>query len=264
VDDPVARVLAERESLDAGFPGSVALSIVAHLLLVGGAVAAPFVFPSKPAINVMDGFAMPLPRGGGGSTAPPAPPASAPQPKASEAPPAPAPPEVSNVVAKPPKEEPRPGLPELDTKKTRRKTESPVVPRGPVATATNNAAQSGSVRGATGASSATPGLEFAPAGVGVPDGTDTGGDWYLAGVQQKIWMIWTQQIKPGFAQPVGVTFTILADGSIADLRVTQPSGTTMIDFAAQRAVTSAAPFGPLPKDYGTNRKTIQAVFKPTS
>ena len=77
-------------------------------------------------------------------------------------------------------------------------------------------------------------------------------------------MIWTQQIKAGFTQPVGVTFTILADGTIADLHVTQPSGATMIDFAAQRAVTSAAPFGPLPKDYGTNRKTIQALFKPTS
>ncbi len=98
----------------------------------------------------------------------------------------------------------------------------------------------------------------------MPDGTDTGGDWYLASVQQKIWMIWTQQIKSGFTQPVGVTFTILADGTIADLHLTQQSGVTMIDFAAQRAVTSAAPFGPLPKDYGTNRKTIQALFKPTS
>ena len=138
------------------------------------------------------------------------------------------------------------------------------MPRGTAASANTSAPQSGSVRGATGASSTTPGLEFGPPGVGVPDGTDTGGDWYLAGVQQKIWMIWNQQIKSGFTQPVGVTFTILADGSITDLRVTQPSGTTMIDFAAQRAVTSAAPFGPLPKDYGTNRKTIQALFKPTS
>jgi protein TonB len=258
----VARVLAERESLDAGFPGSVALSLVAHLLLVGAALIVPIVFPSGPVLRVMDGFFEPLPRGGGGSSAPPAAPTSAPQAKPTEAPPAPAAPEISKV-AKPPKEEPRQGLPELDAKKSRRKAESPV-PRSLTATASNSPTQGGSVRGATGTSSTTPGLEFAPPRVGVPDGTDTGGDWYLAGVQQKIWMIWTQQIKSGFTQPVGVSFTILADGSIADLRVTQPSGTTMIDFAAQRAVTSAAPFGPLPKDYGTNRKTIQALFKPTS
>jgi len=96
------------------------------------------------------------------------------------------------------------------------------------------------------------------------EGTDTGGDWYLAGVQQKIWMLWTQQLKVGFAQPVAISFTILADGSVADVRVTQSCGATMVDLAAQRAVISAAPFGPLPKDYGTTRKTIQALFKPTS
>jgi protein TonB len=262
VYDPVARVLAERESMDAGFPGSVMLSVVAHLLLLGAAAAAPFVFPAGPVLKVMDGFAVVLPRGGGGSSAAPAPPAAAPQAKPTEAPPEPVAPEVSKVL-KPPKEEPRQGLPELDSKKSHRKTESPVVPRGPTSAAGASAPQTGSVRGGTGTSSTTPGLEFGPPGVGVPSGTETGGDWYLASVQQKIWTIWSQQIKSGFTQPVGVTFTILADGTIADLQLTQPSGTTMIDFAAQRAVTSAAPFGPLPKDYGTNRKTIQALFKPT-
>ena len=260
MDDPVARVLAERESLDAGFPGSVVLSVFAHLVLVAAAVAAPFVFPAGPILKVADGFAEVLPRGGRGSSAPPAPPARAPRAKPTEAPPEPAVPPPSQVV-KPPKEEPRQGLPELDSRRSRRKPESPVAPPGRTAA---GATASGGVSGATGASSTTPGLEFAPPGLGVPDGTETGGDWYLAAVQQKIWLIWTQQIKAGFTQPVGVTFTILADGSIADVRLTQSGGATMIDLAAQRAVTTAAPFGPLPKDYGTNRKTIQAVFKPTS
>ena len=98
----------------------------------------------------------------------------------------------------------------------------------------------------------------------MPDGTDSGGDWYLAGVQQKIWMIWTQQIKSGFNEPIGVTFTILADGSVADVQVTKPGQATLLNLAAQRAVLSAAPFGPLPREYGTNRYTIQAIFKPTS
>jgi TonB family protein len=112
--------------------------------------------------------------------------------------------------------------------------------------------------------SQTPGVEFGPPGPGVPDGTDSGGDWYLAGVQQKIWVLWNQQIKSGFTQPVAVVFTILADGSVTDVNVVQSSGATLLDLAAKRAVFSAAPFGPLPKDYGTNRKTIQALFRPTS
>jgi TonB family protein len=79
-------------------------------------------------------------------------------------------------------------------------------------------------------------------------------------------MIWTQQLKPGFTQPIRVSFTILADGTLdsENVRVIEPSGSAFLDIAAKRAVYSAAPFGPLPKDYGTNRYTIQAVFKPTS
>ena len=114
-----------------------------------------------------------------------------------------------------------------------------------------------------GEGAATPGLEFGPPGPGVPGGTDSGGDWYLAGVQQKIWMLWNQQIKSGFTQPIGVTFTILADGNVTDVKVTQPSGASLLDMAAQRAILNAAPFGPLPRQYGTDRKSIQAVFRPT-
>jgi TonB family protein len=96
----------------------------------------------------------------------------------------------------------------------------------------------------------------------VPGGTDSGGDWYLAGVQQKIWVQWNQQIKADYAQTVGVTFTILPDGSVTGVRVTQPSGATLLDMAAQRAILNAAPFGPLPREYGQTSRTIQAIFKP--
>jgi TonB family protein len=119
------------------------------------------------------------------------------------------------------------------------------------------------VPGGRGTASTTPGLEFGPPGPGVPDGTDAGGDWYLAGVQQKIWMLWNQQIKSGFSQSVGVTFTILPDGNVTGVRVTQPSGASLLDMAAQRAVLNAAPFGPLPREYGQNPRTIQALFKPS-
>jgi TonB family protein len=89
------------------------------------------------------------------------------------------------------------------------------------------------------------------------------GDWYLGGVQRKVWTIWMQQVKANFTQPITVQFTILADGSLEDVRVIQSSGVPSLDYAAQRAVYNAAPFGSLPKHYATTRCTIQGIFKPT-
>jgi TonB family protein len=186
-----------------------------------------------------------MPPGGGGprSAAPPAPakPEAAPAPKA-EPPP---------KVLKPPKEEPRTGLALPDAKRSRAKP-APAKPSSPSGPPT-----------ATGASSQTPGLEIGPPGLGVPGGTDILGDWYLATVQQKIWTIWIQQIRAGMTQPVTVAFTIQADGSVTDVGVTQSSGSALLDLAAQRAIYSAGPFAPLPKDHGT-KYPITATFKPTS
>lgn len=229
-----------------GFVSGFAVSSFAHLFLVGGVFLASLLFPPKPLIKMMDGFAVQLPKGGGGAPNPAPPAPAAPRPAPSEAPPAPEPPPK---VIKPPQEEPRKGLPELDAKKGKKKAETP--------------RPSGGAPGATGTSTQTPGLSIGPPGPGVPGGTDALGDWYLASVQQRIWMIWTRQIKTGFNAEIGVSFSILADGSVEDVRVLQRSGVTVLDLAAQRAVLTAAPFGPLPKSYGTNRYTIQAVFKPT-
>jgi TonB family protein len=253
VNEAVDRLIAERQRMDAGLPGTLLVSMVGHLLLVGMAIALPALLPRPSPLRIADGFAVVLPRGGGGTPvvrAPePAPPAR-PAPVASAAlPPAPA-------GRKPHAREVQPdALPAPDARPRRRKTEPQVVgrPAKPAATASPAAA-----------ASATPGVEFGAPGPGVPDGTDSGGDWYLAGVQQKIWMIWNQQIKVGFTRPIGVTFTILPDGSVTDVKVTQPSGVTLLDMAAARAVLNAAPFGPLPRENGQNPRTIQALFRPTS
>jgi protein TonB len=167
-------------------------------------------------------------------------------------------------VLKPPQEAPpKNRLPELDAKPPKKKP--PVVEARPQLSAAERAYTRGATSGvphATGRSPSTPGLEFGPPGAGVPGGTDPFGDWYLAGVQRKIWTIWAQQVRTDFRQPIAVLFTILADGSVTDVRVVQSSGVALLDLAAQRAVASAAPFGPLPRDYGTNRYTIQGIFKP--
>jgi protein TonB len=204
---------------------------------------------------VAPGFVVPLPRGGGGTPrVEPAAPAPAPEPE----PVRPEPPAPKAVpppkVIKPPKEAPRRGLPPVEARRSRA-TPAPTPPSRPGPAERGTAA-------AGGRTTTTPGIEFGPAGPGVPGGAETG-DYYLAGVQQKIWTLWTQQIKTGFTRPVTVSFTILANGSVEDVRVVQSSGASLLDFAAQRSVLSAAPFRPLPKDYGTNRYTIQAIFRPT-
>jgi TonB family protein len=267
MNDAVDRVIIERAALERGFPGGLIFSGAAHALLLASIFIVPLLMPKEPPLKVMDGFVVPLPPGGGGAPnpEPPAPAPAAPEPAPQTLAPAPEPKVEPPKVLKPPQEAPpKNRLPELDAKPPKKKPERPVETR-PQLTAAERAYTRGATGGAphaTGRSTATPGLEFGPPGAGVPGGTDPFGDWYLAAVQRKIWMIWAQQVKTDFRQPIPVLFTILADGSVTDVRVVQPSGVSLLDLAAQRAVVSAAPFGPLPRDYGTNRYTIQAIFKP--
>ena len=249
MNEAVDRVLAERSALDAGLSRSFIVSLTAHLVLFAVAIAAPLLTPRAPILQEADGFAVVLPRGGGGSPRASEPPARKPEPKPVGQPAEPPPPAPPPRVLKPPREQARPNaLPEPDSRRTARATPAPVAPKRAAA---------------AGAGATTLGLEFGPAGPGVPDGTDSGGDWYMAGVQQKIWILWNQQIKSGFNRPIGVTFTIKADGTVTGVRVSTPSGVALLDMAAQRAVLNAAPFGPLPREYGTDSKTIQALFRPT-
>jgi TonB family protein len=271
VNEAVDRVIEQREAMDRGFSTGFVLSGVVHVLLVGAAFGVAWLEAREPQLRVADGIMVPLPAGGGGPIAPePAPAAAvappATVPKAPEAPPAAEPPPK---VLPPPREEPRRGLPPPDAKKSKPpKPERSIAPsrrlEPPTPDRTASAA-TGAARG-TGTSTVTPGLGIiGPAGPGVPNGTDPLGDWYLAGVQRKVWLIWARQVRTGFVQPITISLTILADGSLEDgsVRTLQSSGVSFLDLAAQRAVFSAAPFGPLPRTYGTNRITIQALFQPT-
>jgi TonB family protein len=268
VNDAVDKVILERQALDRGFPGSVLVSIAAHSFLAGGILIASLLAPKEPLLRVMDGFAAEIPRGGGGGPQAPAPaevPPPVHAPPATEAP-APETKEAAPSFIRPPKElPPARALPDLEKKHHTKPTPPPPNPGGHGKPGTHAQTRSG-MPGGTGTSSQPLGIELGPQGFGNPNGTETGGDWYIASVQQKIWMIWTQQIKENFNQPIGVTFTIDASGNVdmENVRLTQPSGSTLLDLAAKRAVMTAGPFGPLPKDYGTNRITIEATFKPTS
>jgi TonB family protein len=268
VNDAVAEHLAQRAALERGFGRTFVVSGAGHVGLVGVALLASWLGAPKDTLRVAAGIAVPVPAGGGGPMNPdPAPPA--PQlPTPPKAEPRPEPPPPKQEVIKPPKDEKK-GLPPLEAKKPARKP-TPTPPPRAASTgrvpAPSTARVPGVTPNATGTNPATPGLGIVgPVGPGVPGGTDPNGDWYLASVQRKIWVIWTRQMKTGFMQPITVALTIRSDGSLEDgsVRVVQSGGTPFLDLAAQRAVYTAAPFAPFPRTYGTNRITIQAVFQPT-
>jgi len=267
MNEAVDHVIEQREAMDRGFSAGIVLSIGLHLLFAGAAFASAWFSAAPPIKIAVDGFAVPMPPGGGGPVEPEPAPAAAPPATTAAAPePAPPAPEPPPKVIKPPKEEPRKGLPPPDAKKTKPKTEKATPPPRYGPPAPERGTASTGAAGGTGTNSATPGVGLVgPAGPGVPNGTDPFGDWYLAGVQRKIWLIWTRQIKQAFTQQIVVSFTITGDGSLEDgsVRIVQSSGVQLLDLAAQRAVFSGSPFGPLPKTYGTNRYTIQALFQPT-
>jgi TonB family protein len=265
VNDPVDGVLIAREGLDRGFSSSLLVSGLAHGGLLGAAFLAAWLAPKAPLLKIADGFAVQLPRGGGGTPNPapaaPVPPKVEPKEPEPAAPPEPEPPKI----IKPPVEE-RKGLADPEVKKPAAKKPEPTraAPRAASAAPPVPGAGRSTGPGGTGTSNQPFGIEMGPVGPGVPGGA-AGGDYYMAGVQRKIWTIWMQQVKNDFSQPVSVAFTILADGSVppGSVQVTQSSGVSLLDLAAQRAVQIAAPFSPLPRDYGTSQITVQANFKPT-
>src|SRR5712692_5856196 len=78
MNEAVDRVIEAREAMDRGFPAGIVLSGAFHLLLVGAAFGAAWLGPRRPAIEVVPGFVVPVPRGGGGPVEPDPAPAVAP------------------------------------------------------------------------------------------------------------------------------------------------------------------------------------------
>jgi TonB family protein len=266
--DPVDTVLEQRESLDRGFSGGLLMSGIAHGALVGAAFIAAFLAPREPLIKIAQGFTVQMAGGRGNPNPAPQAPAPPPpsQPKAEPA----TQPEPPPQIAKPPQEAPREGLPDPDVKKPTTKPSAKPEPVRPAPRSTAApAAQAGApVRasggGGTGTANEPIGLAVLPDGGGVGAGNGTG-DYYIGGIQRKIWQIWLQQVKQTFPQPVVVTFSLNPDGSVplASVQITQTSGVAMLDLAARRAVQTAAPFSAFPKDYANRPITIQAEFRPT-
>lgn len=103
-------------------------------------------------------------------------------------------------------------------------------------------------------------------GVGIGAGSPFGSRFgnYVVIIRQRVAEKWrTADIDARIktAPPVIVTFTILRDGSVRDVRVAQSSGNPALDYSAQRAIYDASPFPPLPSGYERNDARVEFWFQ---
>lgn len=266
MNDPVLRVLVARQGLiDDGYSRSLLLSGAAHATTFFAILILALLTPRRPIINVVEGFAIPLPKGGGmpRSTQPPA---EAPTETAPPAPiEAPKPPAPVRLI-KPETVVPKKGLAPVDLKrsvKDPKKVESREIATEKVP---KRDPPAGAAAPTPGAASAATGLDFTAQTPGVLNGSTgpTGAlGFYLAAAQNKIWATWARQIRPELAGNVKVAFTIHRDGSVDEVEVIESSGSSSIDRLAERAVISTQ-LGPLPNGYEKETLVVHANFKPVS
>ncbi|MBK9169153.1 MAG: TonB C-terminal domain-containing protein [Bryobacterales bacterium] len=103
-------------------------------------------------------------------------------------------------------------------------------------------------------------------GVGVGSGTPLGDRFgaYAALIQQLIAQRWsTHDVDPRLrtAPPAVVSFTLLRDGTVRDIRLSTSSGNRALDQSAQRAVYDVGKFPPLPPAYPGNDARIELWFQ---
>ena len=269
MNDPVLRVLVARQALvNEGYSRSLLLSGAAHATTFFAILILALLTPKRPIISVIEGFAVPLPKGGGmprvaepvETPAETAAPARLEPPKPEPRPPAP------ERLIRPEKAIPKKGLAPVDLKQSVKDTKK--VESREIATEKIPKSQPPKSAAAptSGAASASTGLDFTAQTPGVLNG-DTGAagplGFYLAAAQNKIWATWARQIRPDLAGSVKVAFTIHRDGSIDQVEILESSGSPTIDRLAERAVVSTQ-LGPVPNSYEKETILIHATFKPVS
>jgi protein TonB len=119
-----------------------------------------------------------------------------------------------------------------------------------------------------GQSAATPLFSPAPGaggvgvGTGAPFGTRFGA--YSILIRDRVARFWrTDDVAPHIKTlpPAVVLFEVLRSGQVRGIRVVQSSGNYALDNSAQRAITQAAPFPPLPAGYDGSSATIEFWFQ---
>lgn len=87
---------------------------------------------------------------------------------------------------------------------------------------------------------------------------------YFAGIKEKIEWAWVYPQKAQMSGQQGVltmTFTILRNGSLKNVKLVRSSGYRLLDNAAMQAVRDAAAFAPMPETWEDKELTILANFE---
>jgi TonB family protein len=87
---------------------------------------------------------------------------------------------------------------------------------------------------------------------------------YLLTMKRRIEFFWNYpyaSIRNNEQGRLRINFTISSDGSIEDVEVVRSSNYPALDDAAVTAIRLAAPFNPLPEDFGTEAIEIRASFE---
>ncbi len=86
--------------------------------------------------------------------------------------------------------------------------------------------------------------------------------WYAEAVRQRIAQNWQTNGLDARTQsaPAIVSFYIMRDGSVRDVKIAQSSGNPSIDNTAQRAVYNSSPLPPLPLQVSENYISAQFTF----
>jgi TonB family protein len=118
----------------------------------------------------------------------------------------------------------------------------------------------------TGSALVSPAMGMAGSGgVGLGRGSPLGDRFgaYASLLQQLIAQKWnTQDVDPRIrtAPPVVMTFTILRDGTIKDIRMKISSGNASLDRTAERALYDVGKVDPLPAAYDQNEAPVEFNF----
>jgi protein TonB len=87
--------------------------------------------------------------------------------------------------------------------------------------------------------------------------------WYVDAVQRRIsgnWLQSTVDPSVGSAPRVVVVFTILRNGTVTNVQVTQSSNNDSVDSSATRAVKDSSPLAPLPPEYSGSNVNVEFWF----
>jgi protein TonB len=126
----------------------------------------------------------------------------------------------------------------------------------------NQLTTSGGAQASSAIFTPTPGSGGVGIGAGAPFGQRFGA--YAAVLRDRVARQWrTDEVDPRLktAPEVIVTFDILRDGTVRNVRVDQRSGILALDNSAQRAIFNAAPFPPLPPGFERDSAQIEFKFK---